>query len=336
VSLPTVDEVEVTLFGRGTGECLVVHLGGEWLVIDSHLNGRAPAAEVYLSELGVDPSAVKALIVTHFHSDHYRGIDRLLDAYPEARLMVTEALQTEEFEQLYGDEGEEPLLGAIPATVHRARRRVLHGGSPGFRALKVGALVHQNLAGKVLALSPSEAAVQASATGVASALATGDRHLTVKQLKDDNRCAVVLHVESFGFGALLTADLVNDSAGFGWTALLGEPLNAAVMASDLLKAPHHGSSGADHPDMWSRLVAPEPDVTVTPYWSSALPRPSDVTRLADHAGRLWQAAPSLGSTIDEFGNRISSPPVTGRIRARRSEGEPAWRVETDGAAFQVS
>ena len=32
---PAPDELEVSLFGRGVGECAVVHLGsGEWLVVD--------------------------------------------------------------------------------------------------------------------------------------------------------------------------------------------------------------------------------------------------------------------------------------------------------------
>jgi phosphoribosyl 1,2-cyclic phosphodiesterase len=134
---PDLDEVEVTIFGRGVGECIVMHIGGDWIVIDSHLDRRRPVALCYLLDLEVDLSEVKALVVTHFHSDHYWGIDRLHDACTNARLMVTEALQAEEFERLYGDDDEEPFLGMIPMTIRRARRRVLPSGSPGFRALNL-------------------------------------------------------------------------------------------------------------------------------------------------------------------------------------------------------
>ena len=90
---PSIDEVEITTFGRGVGECLVVHLGGDWLVIDSHLDRGRPVALRYLEGLDVNPTSVKALVVTHFHSDHFWGIDRLLDAYPSARLMGPYAMK---------------------------------------------------------------------------------------------------------------------------------------------------------------------------------------------------------------------------------------------------
>lgn len=82
----------------------------------------------YLDELGVTPHKVAALVVTHFHSDHYRGIDRLFDTCSSARLMATEALQTATFEQLYADDQADPLLGMIPNVIRRARKRALPGG----------------------------------------------------------------------------------------------------------------------------------------------------------------------------------------------------------------
>lgn len=334
VTRPHPNEVEITIFGRGVGECLVVHAGGDWIVIDSHLDRRQPIALRYLHDLDVDPADVKVLVVTHFHADHYWGIDRLHDACPNARLMVTEALQAKEFEQLYGDDGEEPLLGMIPTTIRRARRRTLPGGSPGFRALKVGAPVHNNQAANISALSPSEAAVQASCHEIAMAMSSSDHFVVANQLKDDNRCAVVLHVDCGDFSALLTADLVNDGAGLGWSALLGEPLIEGTSTSDLVKVPHHGSEGADHPEMWTRFVTPDPCLAVTPFWPSSIPTEDDVTRLRGY-GRLWQAAPSTGAAEDEFGNVVSAAPVTGRITARRKPGEAAWRIETSGAAFEV-
>ena len=36
---PRTDELEVSLFGPGVGECVIVHLGaGEWMVVDSCLD----------------------------------------------------------------------------------------------------------------------------------------------------------------------------------------------------------------------------------------------------------------------------------------------------------
>lgn len=176
--------------------------------------------------------------------------------------------------------------------------------------------------------------MQESCAALAKSLRTTDRYVVDKQLRDDNRCAVVLHVDCKDFSALLTADLVHDAAGFGWSALLGEPLNALTQAADLVKVPHHGSKGADHPEMWTGSITDDPCLTVTPYWPSSLPTAADVSRLRGH-GRLWQAAPSSHAYIDEFGNVVSTAPTTGRITARRKPGEAVWRITTDGSAFAV-
>ena len=56
---PRSDEVEITLFGPGYGESVVVHAGGgEWLVVDSCLRADGePAALGYRCELNIDPAA---------------------------------------------------------------------------------------------------------------------------------------------------------------------------------------------------------------------------------------------------------------------------------------
>jgi hypothetical protein len=177
--------------------------------------------------------------------------------------------------------------------------------------------------------------VQASCTAIAMSMGLSDRYEIARQLKDDNRCAVVLHADCGDFSALLAADLVHDGPGLGWSALLGEPLIQGISASGLVKVPHHGSQGADHPEMWTRLVTPGPCLAVTPYWPSSIPTDDDVTRLRGY-GRLWQAAPSTSAVEDEFGNVVSAAPVAGRITARRRPGEDAWRIETEGAAFEVA
>jgi hypothetical protein len=335
LTAPDPDEYEVTVFGRGVGECIVLHFDGDWLIVDSYLEQRRPVAERYLDELSVGTDAVQVVVVTHFHADHYRGIDRLHDRYGRARLMITEALKSDEFVGLYSDEDQVPLLDVLPATMRRAKSRVIGSGVPGLRELKVGAPVHQTATTRVTALSPSEAAVIASRHALALAIETGDRYVVSKQLKDDNRCAVVLHVSFPGFAALLGADLVNDTAGLGWTALLLEPLNAALDPADIVKVPHHGSAGADHGDMWNRLVADRSSLVVTPYWPSGIPTDEDLARLVGH-GRVWQAAPSSRVDEDEFGNRVSVRPETGFVRARRRVGEDEWRIEVSGVAREVT
>src|SRR5262249_14986688 len=54
---PAADELEVTVFGPGFGECIVAHLGHDrWIVIDSCIDSRSdkPAVLAYFEHIGVD------------------------------------------------------------------------------------------------------------------------------------------------------------------------------------------------------------------------------------------------------------------------------------------
>src|SRR5215204_2368735 len=98
---PSADELELSVFGPGVGECLVVHLGyNDWMVIDSCLhepNGR-PVALHYLEQLRVDVGrCVKLVTVTHWHDDHIRGISAVLREASAAELVCSAALRTDEF-----------------------------------------------------------------------------------------------------------------------------------------------------------------------------------------------------------------------------------------------
>jgi hypothetical protein len=75
--MPAPDELEVSLFGPGYGECVLVHLGlGEWLIIDSCVNqyeGGNPALD-YLKSLAIDPAeAVRLIVASHWDDDHVHG-----------------------------------------------------------------------------------------------------------------------------------------------------------------------------------------------------------------------------------------------------------------------
>ena len=89
---PADDEIEVTLFGPGYGEAIAIHLGEKaWLLVDSCIdpNSNAPASGTYLDRIGIDPGLVRAIIASHWHDDHVRGISRLTESYPDAEFMIS-------------------------------------------------------------------------------------------------------------------------------------------------------------------------------------------------------------------------------------------------------
>ena len=80
---PGSHEIEVSVFGPGFGESIVVHLGsGRWMIVDSCLarSTKEPAALDYLQEIGVDVSAnVRFVVSTHWHDDHIRGLAKVYE-----------------------------------------------------------------------------------------------------------------------------------------------------------------------------------------------------------------------------------------------------------------
>jgi hypothetical protein len=334
-SRPAHDEIEVTILGRGVGESCVVHLGdGEWLIVDSFNDATdyRPAALRYLEAIGADPGGVKHLVVTHFDVDHYRGIDRLHDACPNAVLWTTGALSHHEFIRLYGDRTRVPLLGVLPGTIQRAAERKF-GVNPGLRSLQAGSQLRSDPSSSVRALSPTPDAVLASASAVAAVAESGWRDHIVDHLRDDNRCSVVLHFDFEQLAVLLAGDLLREPPRFGWQAVLDDLETKHLRPADLYKVSHHGSDTGHQDDVHGKLVEPEAIAVVSPFWPSALPQDSDRERLVVLAEELWQTAQSVSFDMDEFGNRVSRRQTTGLVQARRRRDEAAWRVRYESPAF---
>lgn len=96
---PATDQIEVSVFGPGFGEAILVHLGnGEWLAVDSCVDGGRVAQLEYLERIGVEvASAVKLQLVSHWHNDHIAGLSRFFGRARSARLHYAAALTTKEF-----------------------------------------------------------------------------------------------------------------------------------------------------------------------------------------------------------------------------------------------
>jgi len=96
---PAPDQIEVCVFGPNYGECVVVHLGnGNWVVVDSCLHEGGPVAIAYLQALGLDPArSIRAVIATHWHDDHYKGLSQILANAPAAHIWISSLLTDEEF-----------------------------------------------------------------------------------------------------------------------------------------------------------------------------------------------------------------------------------------------
>jgi beta-lactamase superfamily II metal-dependent hydrolase len=350
--LPADDELEVTLFGRGVGECVVLHVGqGVWVIVDSFVSEfelpnpdtdrpqRVPVARWYLEGMGVARDRVSKIVVTHLHQDHYRGVDRLHDHYTEAQLFVTAALTDDAVRLAYSDTAAQRLFGCMPDTMKRARLRKCSSQYPnGLRTLSVNTGFDCPDGGRLTALSPMDAALDASRAEMAEWISAGRQALR-SELRGakQNRCSVVLHLRTPAGTALLCADLEVEPREFGWAAVLDEADHKNLSRAHIVKVAHHGSHTGDSEEMWDRLVERGADMIVAPYTSGRyrLPTEEDWRRLAPR-GPLHQAAPSTKFVRNSVGYPTAREGPTGVVRARRKVGDDRWTIRYAGTAFHVN
>jgi hypothetical protein len=286
---PKANELELSLFGPGIGECLVVHLGdGEWMVVDSCLNANRdkPIALEYLESLKVHiETQVKLVVVTHWHDDHIRGVSQVIRSAGSARFACSGALMTEEFCTLVCAHDEIRLventsgLSEFADVLESLKSRRGAVGPDHWAADGTRLYATPNV--EVYALSPSAQTISDSKGQFASLIpALGNAHRRFNTVTP-NSCSVALLVKSTNLHMLLGADLEKGHTDqHGWRAVASSPLRPQLKGS-AFKVAHHGSEGADHEDIWARLLAPSVHALLTPYARGRKPLPSkgDVKRI---------------------------------------------------------
>jgi hypothetical protein len=283
---PALDQIEVSIFGPGFGECILVHLGGaRWIVVDSCMDRdrHKPAALAYFDEIGINPaSAVELIAITHWDDDHVSGIDLIVEACPNAEFWCSEALRNPE------------LLTLVDIKLTRADLKFTRGVSQIGRLIDLAGArfkfalscmrIYQNPGAvpvEIWSLSPSQyenlLAKQRFGDLVRSLVGVQHRISDRKQ----NHAAMVLAVFIGPDQILLGADLEEPGdPRLGWSAIVADPNKPPTLMAKIFKIPHHGSETAHHPDSWKCLIANEPLTATTPYNKSVLlPKQSDVIRI---------------------------------------------------------
>ena len=364
---PADDELEVSVFGPGVGESIVVHLGhGDWMVVDSCLNPRTrhPAALEYLGTIGVDVGrAVKLLVLTHWHDDHVRGAGKILEQAHAAQVVCSakdhgdaffNALETARAARL-PNTGFDEMTGILDTLLSRRL--------PSQRAESVGpvwavegrALLKRDGANsrqpmQVVALSPSDATLTLAMHELRPFLprSAGPERRAVRLTP--NQRSVVVFAEAGTRAILLGADLEQTpNPATGWNAVIRSPIRPTAR-SEVFKVPHHGSAGADNDAVWREMLVEEPIACLTPFsrGRSPLPTTKDLRRLRQRTPHVFCARRGRGPkprlkpaaverTIREVAKRrrlMEGPMGHIRVRGALSDRTP-MRVELFGPAFEV-
>lgn len=313
--LPDPDEVEVSVFGRGIGEAVAVHLGGgEWILVDSFLdeNGE-PAALGYLRRIGVPPSAVSLVVVTHWHDDHTGGIADVFEACQTAELAWPACVPDKRFWQsAFAYRNETPPDSPAPLEEFLKLFKLLGNRQPKTNATVSPHVLHASesttllsptfarpSAATVSALSPSNGAVTRFLASLAHQ--TPGKRPRALSFSGPNDVCVVLHIQCGDIAILLGSDMENrlKSPAYGWPAIVRSPSRPSHRAT-IYKVAHHGSEQADDHKVWSQLLTSAPIAVVTPFTRSRLPTESDRQRLSRRPGRCFLAGnpKSRSSALD--------------------------------------
>lgn len=329
---PGEDEFEISLFGPGVGECVVVHLGyGQWVVVDSccPVGSTEPVALSYFTALGIAAgNAVRLVVATHWHTDHIRGMAKLLEVCEQAEFVCSGALESKTFVKLITALDQRPMMESSGVDEFHRIFGVLRARAATGRATPKWAIadrrLHEDLeAGiEVRSLSPSDAA----------------KTLALREIGH------LIPREGATKGRLETSA----NAAVGWTAVVNSRLRPPGQGR-FFKVPHHGSPDADHPRVWSEMLIPQPVAALTQFASGTrpLPSPADVRRLAARTNQLYCTGPPDGwkakaknsavekTLRDAVRNLRAITGPMGHVRLRtslRGDGDPVTVFLGNGAS----
>ncbi len=369
-SPPQYDEVEVSVFGPGYGESVLVHLGQhEWMIVDSCVDvpSDQSAPIQYLRGIGVNPAeTVKLIVATHWHDDHIRGLGDVFRACGNAQFVCSGALRSQEFltlieasatRSMMTSSGVQEFAEIIDTLQERRAKSVrLESVGPTFAMADRPLwqrLFSAGLPSTVHALSPSDAAVTLAYREISRLLPEVGKSKRRVVAQSPNLVAVALWVCVGDVTILLGSDLEETRhPGTGWSVIVDSPTRPSGTAG-AFKIPHHGSVTADQPRVWTEMLQPEPVAILTPFVQGnvALPTQVDVSRICDRTTQAYTTSEMklrkstrrsgvLEKTIRETVRNIhEAQGPMGQVRLRRTalaHTNSEWKVDLFGAALPLS
>lgn len=302
---PSKNEIEVSLFGPGVGECAVLHLGNsKWVILDSckETSNSRPVALKYLEEIGVNYiEDVKLIIISHWHDDHIEGLSEIVEVCKNARVSFPLSFTREEFTTYVNarhhnstdsKSGVSELFNTIKLTTKKVGRDRNHTNTiPAFEGMTVWEDNDDpNMPISIRSLSPSPYTFQLFLDELIEFLNKPEDHSDpVKIRQDQNDHSTVMSVTVGGSSILLGGDLpLGTKEENGWRAILNIN-NWLIPKANIFKVPHHGSHTSYSPDIWDKLTKDNPIALMSPKNSCKNPPPTeeDISNVGKHTEHIY-------------------------------------------------
>ncbi len=359
------DNCELTIFGKGFGESILLHFGNnDWIVIDSCLDSnKIPIPLIYLQNIGISPKQIKYIVATHWDTDHIRGLSKIYKEATEAYFVCSRAMKEKEFLKFvygYGDTGKRKsstseLVEILDQYDMRKKSDSSHKDLRlvgEFTTIEENEIVLNNktIKRKITALSPSSAAQIKSLHDISKLIANNKMPLrNVRQLRP-NHTSIVLLVEIGELRLLLGSDLEelgeNDD---GWKAIVCDN-RMQNKESEIFKVPHHGSENGHNESVWTEYVADKNISLLTTFChgKTKLPLETDIDRIKKYSSNIYVA----GSTnvtkkkfdrdtthmlrkLDKRKETFSLKRELGQITIKKPIIDGVdWKVEYEGAVLE--
>ncbi len=324
---PDKNTSEISIFGPGIGECVVIHSNGYYYIVDSCLekNSKRPIALLYLEQIGVNyQEQVKGIIISHWHTDHISGMNELIQNCPNAKIWFSDALIQKEAIKLVSLYSSTSMyhqtdddISEFVKTIDALKKTNVKK----FESISARVTVfdRRNIEReRLVALSPSSHAIKQSIQQLVDN--SKDREKINTQRKrfivplSSNLNAVALIFESNGKSVLLGSDLeINNNRLTGWFSIIDSELkdDLSINESFLYKVAHHGSLNGHCDDIIDNFLTQEHISVITPYSRCKLPTEDNIERIKFHSKDVFITAmhnaipPERMRNVDKLINSVA-------------------------------
>jgi beta-lactamase superfamily II metal-dependent hydrolase len=288
--------LEVHVFGADEGESILIKFPtGKWGVVDCYASSKDPSSNEplkFLQDRNVEEIYFACL--THPHTDHYSGIEHILDKIPVQQFWYPGVMTLEHLKSIAKLEAQQQ--SATTATQYdsklidlfeKVNLRTLKSGLS-IRRLSLGLNLgtDKDLGVRIESLAPSGDEAHRFDQSLTRCFNNG-RLLEKKTQSEINRCSVALSL----FFASQRLVLGGDVEKKGWRDLLQQQSHLATNAS-VVKVAHHGSRTGRSENLWSTYAKDTSKrvAVLTPYWKHRLPCPAVITEIRDMGYTLYSTS----------------------------------------------